>query len=206
MKYSPLCFILGFASLACGPHTYSPDVKTPAAPSASSQPSKPAPVQDSHWGESIAGAQMRITPVGDGFSVGQPMVIRVEVRNLGVAPLKLDAGGLEDISAVIRLRNSAGRTVPYMRDAVRRSGAQPLTIAPGRSAVVLELDLFEHFALTKPQSFTVQCVGGVALSPSPSSVTESGEAERSLQSNLVAFEVLPRRGSQPAQIFMTALN
>ena len=196
MKYSPLCFILGIASLACGPHTYSPNVKTPAAPATSSQPSKPVPVPDPHWGETVGGAQMRIAPVGDAFSVGQLMVIRVEVRNLGTAPLELDASGLEDISAVIRLRNSAGRTVPYMRDSSRQSGAHPLPVAPGRTAVVLELDLFEHFALTTPQKFTVQCVGGVDFS-----APESGHAKQSLKSNLVAFEVLPGTLPSPHRFF-----
>jgi len=138
------------------------------------------------YGPARGGLRTRVFAQGTKFPAGSPIVIGVEMKNVGqqerryYQPVSGDDGCLT-------VQDGAGKAAPYLCGSVQTMNPKR-PLAPGRTTLLGTLDLTEYYLLLKPGTYTVKYVG-----------------DQFPPSNALSFEVVPAEGTDPLLRALTVL-
>jgi hypothetical protein len=140
--------------------------------------------------------KLTLTPLEPSFTLGWPMLFRLEMTNDGAETLYYDRQQVK-VNDPMLVRDSKGRAIKYTAGPVQTAGAD-LPIKPGQTVVLFNnFDLASKYRIRRPGTYTVQFSGkGLTLGhKEPNVPTEYGENHPTFSlhgtcpSNIVQIEV-----------------
>jgi|GEM_PF-6502449 len=128
---------------------------------ASTPASAPA-ANDSGWGRALDGLQTRLTAEKDRVKAGEPVRLKLELRNVGAEVKQFDAQRVAVNNPLI-VRGPKGEEISFVAGRVSTLG-ETQSIKPGETVVLFDgLDAAGQYPLTAPGVYTFQFRGRKAI-------------------------------------------
>jgi hypothetical protein len=143
---------------------------------------------DTDWGEAVGGLQTRLTAEQAQVKAGEPVRLKLELRNVGAEVRRVDAQQVA-VNDPLIVRGPKGEEIPFVAGQVSTLG-ETRSIKPGETVVLFDgLDAAGQYPLTAPGVHTFQFRGRKAIA-------FLGEGETSIPpSNTIRVELT---GEPPA--------
>jgi hypothetical protein len=126
------------------------------------------------WGPEHDGLRTRLVAMQKEYTAGQPVKLRLEMKNFGTADRTYDAQGV-DVNGAIRISDPDGKPVRYIGGGYQTVG-HSRSIAPGEAVALFDgLDLTGQYVLVKPGSYSLQFRGTTVQWNSESTIPPSAE-------------------------------
>jgi hypothetical protein len=124
-----------------------------------------APRPDENWGEAKGGLASRLSLATAKPTLGEPMKVRLEVKNVGDAPVSYNSQQSATNNSLL-IKGPDGKEIPYIGGSYQTAG-QPTTLASGDTkSVYSELDVVPQYLIEKAGEYTIQsrARGGIPAS------------------------------------------
>jgi hypothetical protein len=137
----------------------------------SRQPASVVNPSDANWGPQKGGLQTRLSPLTPDFQLGQPMLLRLEVRNSGSEWITYDRNNGYDTCWPYVVICPSGTRAHYTRGPVQTVESEQ-TMPPGSGSVLFDKsDLAARYLIVEPGDYTIQWRGEGGLRGLPPSNT-----------------------------------
>ena len=110
---------------------------------------------DAGWGQPTNGLATRLTLVTKEPTLGKPIQLKLEIKNVGNTPAKFDDQQAM-VNNAFEVQGPAGTPVPFVGMSTQTMGVET-TLAPGAEKPVFgSLDITEQYLLEKPGKYTIR--------------------------------------------------
>jgi hypothetical protein len=110
------------------------------------------------WGEAKEGAASRLTLVTDKPTLGQPLLVKLEMRNMGTVPATYDSQQAA-VNGSLEVRGPDGAKVAYIGAPVQTVGGDRTLNAGDSVTIFTKLDANSQYHLARPGKYTIQFRG-----------------------------------------------
>ncbi len=111
-------------------------------------------------GDDASGLRTRLVPLEPIYVIGKPMMLRVELVNVGSAPVSYDPyKEYAEFNGRLLVKGSGGETIPYIgpwSSDQESVGTSRPTLEPRRSVPVFTIDLATAYYIDRPGRYTIQ--------------------------------------------------
>ncbi len=117
------------------------------------------PARSDPWGPQEGDLRTRLVPLADHFTLGQPMTLRLELKNVGQAVVHYDPQQVA-INGSLAVRDPQGHSVRYIGTSFQTMIGKRPALTPGNIVFLFDhLDLDSQYLLVKPGKYSVRFRG-----------------------------------------------
>lgn len=117
-----------------------------------------AHARETTWGEAVNGVSSRLSLVTEKPVIGQPIVVKLELRNSGAAVARFDSQQAA-VNNSLTVRDAQGQVTPFIARPYQTLGGET-PLQPNETKVIFDkLDVASQYLIDRPGKYTLQFKG-----------------------------------------------